>query len=66
MIAKVRGLRQRTIPSDHKHRAAITGMAVALDSSLYIIASAILALGLSVNDAYVVTYVGSVVLLAGL
>jgi hypothetical protein len=65
LLAKVRNLRQTAIPADHPNRSALTGMAVSLDSSLYMMASGALATGFSVPQAYILAYVGSAVFLIG-
>lgn len=62
LIPVVRGLRQFYVPRD-ENRAAVTGFLIAWDSMLYIMASAVLSLGVTVSHAYVVTYIGSAVFL---
>lgn len=62
LIPKVRGLRQANMPSDG-NKEALTGFMIAVDSSLYIVASAALATGISIHQAYMLTYVGSALFL---
>lgn len=62
LIPTVRALRQSYIPNN-ENSTSTTGLMIALDSIQYIVAGAVLSVGISVSQAYVACYIGCAVFL---